>query len=223
MRDSMGLCYYKVRQGEALAEGRERMKLGNRIKELRTEMGWSQVTLAERAYVSRQTISNWETEKSYPDVQSLLILSDIFGVSLDDLIKGDVDTMKEKVNENDVKEMKLMQYISVVGFLLLMTAVPVFIDNGGELMRYIGLLLIGAISAVILISVHKYEQLKNDNDVHTYREVIAFMKGESLDDIEKKREAEKYRKQKTLTAVVAFIGLINMMIVVIMLIKELMN
>ena len=76
----MGLCYYKVRQGEALAEGREHMKLGNRIKELRTEMGWSQVTLAERAYVSRQTISNWETEKSYPDVQSLLILSDIFGV-----------------------------------------------------------------------------------------------------------------------------------------------
>jgi hypothetical protein len=81
----------------------------------------------------------------------------------------------------------------------------------------------GAISAVILISVHKYEQLKNDNDIHTYREVIAFMKGESLDDIEKKREVEKYRKQKTLTAVVAFIGLINMMILVIMLIKELMN
>ena len=82
------------------------MELSKRIKELRTELGWLQETLAERAYVSRQTISNWETEKSYPDVQSLLILSNIFGVSLDDLIKGDVDTMKETITKNDGKEMK---------------------------------------------------------------------------------------------------------------------
>ena len=199
------------------------MELSKRIKELRTEKGWSQEVLAERIYVSRQTISNWETEKSYPDVQSLLILGDIFGVSLDDLIKGDVDTMKEKVNEKDVRAMKFMRYTAVIGFLLLMTAVPVFNEYGSEFVRCIGLVLGGAISAVILISVHKYEQLKNDNDIHTYREVIAFMKGESLDDIEKKREAEKYRKQKTLTAVVTFIGLVNMVIAVIMLINELMN
>lgn len=199
------------------------MELSKRIKELRTEKGWSQEVLAERIYVSRQTISNWETEKSYPDVQSLLILGDIFGVSLDDLIKGDVDTMKEKVNEKDVRAMKFMRYTAVIGFLLLMTAVPVFNEYGSEFVRCIGLVLGGAISAVILISVHKYEQLKNDNDIHTYREVIAFMKGESLDDIEKKREAEKYRKQKTLTAVVTFIGLVNMVIAAIMLINELMN
>ena len=199
------------------------MELSKRIKELRTEKGWSQEVLAERIYVSRQTISNWETEKSYPDVQSLLILGDIFGVSLDDFIKGDVDTMKEKVNEKDVRAMKFMRYTAVIGFLLLMTAVPVFNEYGSEFVRCIGLVLGGAISAVILISVHKYEQLKNDNDIHTYREVIAFMKGESLDDIEKKREAEKYRKQKTLTAVVTFIGLVNMVIAVIMLINELMN
>lgn len=199
------------------------MELSKRIKELRTEKGWSQEVLAERIYVSRQTISNWETEKSYPDVQSLLILGDIFGVSLDDLIKGDVDTMKEKVNEKDVRAMRFMRYTAVIGFLLLMTVVPVFNEYGSEFVRCIGLVLGGAISAVILISVHKYEQLKNDNDIHTYREVIAFMKGESLDDIEKKREAEKYRKQKTLTAVVTFIGLANMVIAVIMLINELMN
>ena len=199
------------------------MELSKRIKELRTEKGWSQEVLAERIYVSRQTISNWETEKSYPDVQSLLILGDIFGVSLDDLIRGDVDTMKEKVNEKDVRAMRFMRYTAVIGFLLLMTAVPVFNEYGSEFVRCIGLVLGGAISAVILISVHKYEQLKNDNDIHTYREVIAFMKGESLDDIEKKREAEKHRKQKTLTAVVTFIGLVNMVIAVIMLITELKN
>ena len=71
-----------------MQKGVKRMELSKRIKELRTEKGWSQEVLAERIYVSRQTISNWETEKSYPDVQSLLILSNIFGVSLDDLIKA---------------------------------------------------------------------------------------------------------------------------------------
>ena len=55
------------------------MELSKTIKRLRTEKGWSQETLAEKAYVSRQTISNWETEKNYPDVHSLLILSDLFG------------------------------------------------------------------------------------------------------------------------------------------------
>ena len=73
------------------------LEIGKTIKQHRTELGWSQEALAEKAYVSRQTVSNWETEKSYPDVHSLLILSDLFGVSLDELIKGDVAVMKEQV------------------------------------------------------------------------------------------------------------------------------
>ncbi|MBR5372384.1 MAG: helix-turn-helix transcriptional regulator, partial [Oscillospiraceae bacterium] len=49
------------------------MELSKTIKKLRTEKGWSQETLAEKAYVSRQTVSNWETEKSFPDIHSLLL------------------------------------------------------------------------------------------------------------------------------------------------------
>lgn len=51
------------------------MELGNRIKQHRTAHGWSQDDLAEKAYVSRQTISKWENDKSYPDLQSLLLLA----------------------------------------------------------------------------------------------------------------------------------------------------
>ena len=79
------------------------MELHERIKKLRNEKGWSQEMLAERAYVSRQTVSNWETDKCYPDVRSLIILADIFGVSLDELIKGDVDTMKETITKHNMK------------------------------------------------------------------------------------------------------------------------
>ena len=66
------------------------MELGNRIKQYRAARGWSQDDLAEKAYVSRQTISNWENDKSYPDLQSLLLLGSLFGLSLDQLVKGTV-------------------------------------------------------------------------------------------------------------------------------------
>ena len=52
--------------------------VGGRIRELRAAHGMSQDDLAARVYVSRQTISSWENGKTYPDVQSLLLLSEIF-------------------------------------------------------------------------------------------------------------------------------------------------
>ena len=61
----------------------------------RQEAHLSQDELANRIYVSRQTISNWENDKSYPDVHSLVLLSEIFQISLDKLIKGDIEVMKD--------------------------------------------------------------------------------------------------------------------------------
>lgn len=71
------------------------MELGKQIKKYRNELGLSQDALAEKIYVSRQTISNWENDKNYPDVNSLVLLSEVFKVSIDNLIKGDVEIMKE--------------------------------------------------------------------------------------------------------------------------------
>ena len=73
------------------------MELGNRIKELRKAQNINQDELAEKLFVSRQTISNWENDKSYPDIQSVLLLSEIFGVSVDQLLKGDVEKMETTV------------------------------------------------------------------------------------------------------------------------------
>lgn len=69
------------------------MELGNQIKKYRSELQISQEQLADRIYVSRQTISNWENEKSYPDVNSLILLSEVFQTSIDKLIKGDIEIM----------------------------------------------------------------------------------------------------------------------------------
>ena len=54
------------------------MKIGKQIRKYRTEMELSQDELAEKIFVSRQTISNWENNKNYPDVKSLLLLSSLF-------------------------------------------------------------------------------------------------------------------------------------------------
>lgn len=79
--------------------GGEEMELGKQIKKHRQEVQLSQEKLADRVYVSRQTISNWENDKSYPDVNSLVLLSEIFQISLDNLIKGDIEVMKDVIQK----------------------------------------------------------------------------------------------------------------------------
>ena len=77
------------------------MELGQQLKAHRKELGISQDELAEKIFVSRQSISNWENNKTYPDIHTLLLLAETFGISLDELIKGDVEEMKEEINAQE--------------------------------------------------------------------------------------------------------------------------
>lgn len=86
-------------------QGGDEMELGKQIKMHRQEAHLSQEELANRVYVSRQTISNWENDKSYPDVNSLVLLSEIFQISLDNLIKGDIEVMKDVIQKEEIEKM----------------------------------------------------------------------------------------------------------------------
>ena len=79
--------------------------IGSKIKTLRLSKSMTQEQLAKALHVSAQAVSKWETGKSYPDIHSLLLLSALFDVSLDQLIKGDLETMKQEVNAADVRAM----------------------------------------------------------------------------------------------------------------------
>lgn len=70
------------------------MEIGKKLKDARMKSGFTQETVAEKINVSRQTISNWENEKSYPDIISVIALSDLYSISLDDLLKGDRKMME---------------------------------------------------------------------------------------------------------------------------------
>lgn len=84
------------------------MSFSKKLQNLRKEKGLSQEKLAEIVGVSRQAISKWELGQSYPEMDKLIILSDIFGVSIDSLIKdNELSTNiknKQKSNENDEDE-----------------------------------------------------------------------------------------------------------------------
>lgn len=173
------------------------MELGKQIRKYRQEAQLSQEDLSSRVYVSRQTISNWENDKSYPDVSSLVLLSEIFQISLDELIKGDIETMKEVIKKEEIEKMN--RYGVIYTLLLIATAVsavPLFMWLG-----HWAIIPWGMIFACAMVYAFKIEKVKKGNDVHTYREIVAFSEGKLLDDIQKQREIGKRPYQRLLLVV----------------------
>ena len=70
------------------------MSIGNQIMSIRREQQLTQEQFGSLFHVTRQTVSNWENGKSYPDLQLLVAISDQFGISLDTLLKEDTKMVK---------------------------------------------------------------------------------------------------------------------------------
>lgn len=159
------------------------MDISNQIKTRREAMGLSQEQLAEKLYVSRQTISNWERDKTYPDVQSLLMLSILFGTSIDTLVKGDVTVMEEAV-ERDRKRMGtrmmrlavLMLLLLAAAFALILSPAFVWMEEAWGVGIASAVVFLPAVAALVVAAI--LEQIKRENDLVTYREILAFMNGE---------------------------------------------
>lgn len=98
------------------------MEIGKKLKDARINSGFTQEKIAEKINVSRQTISNWETEKSYPDIISVIKLSELYSISLDDLLKGDkkmIEHLEESTNVVKSNQ-KLSIAIAINVFLLIL-------------------------------------------------------------------------------------------------------
>ena len=173
------------------------MELGKRIRAYRQEAQLSQEELAERIYVTRQTVSNWENDKNYPDINSLIMLGEVFQVSLDTLIKGDIDIMKAEIKREDVE--KLNRYGGIMG--LCMLAMAIFTVPLKKWIGYWAFVPFGIVWAVAMFFAVKIEKIKKANDIHTYKEIVAFTEGKHLDEIQKQREIGKRPYQKLLLAI----------------------
>lgn len=96
------------------------MEIGKKLRAARAKCGLTQEQAAEKLFVTRQTVSNWENEKSYPDIVSIVKISELYGVSLDELLKGDDEIMKHlEETTNVVKSGKRLFAAIILNIVLI--------------------------------------------------------------------------------------------------------
>lgn len=170
------------------------MEVKEQIRAYRSSLGLSQEELAEAVYVTRQTVSNWETGKSYPDIQSLLRLSALYGVSLDQLIKGDAERMKEKINDDEIRAFnRLSNVFALMMVLSLLAWAPL-----ACFLHWWGMALAVILFAFTFFLALRVEKEKKKYDIQSYKEIVAFLEGRRLDEISKAQEVAKRPYQKVL-------------------------
>ncbi len=175
------------------------MELGTKIKKYREGQNLSQDELALKILVSRQTISNWETSKSCPDIKSLAMLCNVFHISLDDFINKDIPEMRSRIDQGEVKRFNVMGYIFTAELLLVMaSAYPLFRLEGN-----IGIIIWLLIFLITFGTAFVIERFKKNNDIQTYKEIVAFVDGKQLTHDEAQQEIGKRMYQKIFAAILA--------------------
>ena len=177
------------------------MELGNKIKAYREKENMSQDELALKVFVSRQTISNWETNKTYHDIKTLSLLSHIFNITLDDFIKGDIKEMKEIIDEKKIKKFHSLGVIYSIELIVLMiSAYPLF-----KFLDIIGIIIWGIWAIITLTTAIFIEKFKKTNNIQTYKEIVAFSEGKQLTYAESQQELGKRIYQKVLLTILSAI------------------
>ena len=130
------------------------MEIGKKLKNARMSSGLTQECVAEELEVSRQTISNWENEKSYPDIVSVIKLSDIYSVSLDELLKGDIKMMEHlEESTNVVKSNRKLigAILANIALAVLLVMMNVLIPNPESSYFLAGVFCLMIVSASVLL------------------------------------------------------------------------
>lgn len=100
------------------------MEVGERLKLRRVELNLTQEYVAEVLGITRQTISNWENGRSYPDIERMIRLSDVYSLSLDELLKGDKKMVKH-LQENTLVNHFLKVFIIMLSINILLMIILV--------------------------------------------------------------------------------------------------
>lgn len=127
------------------------MNIGSMLKNARVRSGLTQERVAKELLVSRQTISNWENEKTYPDIMSVIKLSDLYEISLDELLKGDEKMMKHLNESTDVVKSNRNLMIAILVNIVVVVGIVIFNSVISENIYFIaGVLIFAIFSALIL-------------------------------------------------------------------------
>ena len=169
------------------------MELSKQIKKYRKEQNLSQEDLAEKIHVTRHTISNWERDKNIPDLNSLILLSEIFNTSLDNLVKGDVKIMETQLNNK-----RFNNWTWIMGISSILTAISV-----GPSLHYfgnLGYIIVILLATILVYSSIKIEKYKKQNSLFTYKQILDYMNGKPI-----KKINSDIKKHKIINAIISII------------------
>ncbi|BDR58106.1 helix-turn-helix domain-containing protein [Xylocopilactobacillus apicola] len=136
------------------------MKFSERLKTQRNKLNLTQKEVANELYVTQQTISSWENGRSYPDLETLIKLSDLYQISLDVLVKENVQL------QADIKKIQVLKEIRPVIWILMLINLTLIVINLGFLkdqkvsLTELGLILIMALNSFTLVYLNNFVQLK---------------------------------------------------------------
>ncbi|WP_381419747.1 helix-turn-helix domain-containing protein [Staphylococcus hyicus] len=179
------------------------MEVGHHIKAYRTAMQLSQSDLAEKIYVSSQTISNWENERSYPDLQNLIYLSEVFNVSLDQLVRGDVEEMKHNIDSSNIER---YGNIMVISMFLTAVSFAAALKYSEGWFGFLGPFVIWLIS---MYSAIKVDKIKKKHDVKTYKEIVDYMENGNTTIMK-----ERHRFKNGVETVVVVTGVVGVFLLI---------
>lgn len=180
------------------------MEIGKRIREYRKIYNLSQEQLADKIFVSRQTVSNWENDKTYPDIQIIVSLSILFNVSLDELIREDLEEMKMKINNKKAnKRADIYSLIMICSTILASLSIGLVVALPESKLIWIVpiILFLPAVWSSFVL-----EKFKRNNDLKTYKEILAFSQNKDVEMLRERRAPRRIRIEKGII-VLGYVGI----------------
>lgn len=109
------------------------MVFGEKLKIERSKKSWSQEELAERLFVSRQAVSKWENGQNYPSIEVIIKISDLFGLTIDELLRSDEELKKKVIDDSKQlanPQLKfLFDLVFFAGLAVMLTKIGILILN----------------------------------------------------------------------------------------------
>jgi len=93
------------------------MKFSEKIKEIRKMQNLTQEQFAEKIFISRNAVAKWESDRGYPDIQNLITISEVFEISLDDLIKNDKKLKTKIILDSASKKWHILVIIYLIAII----------------------------------------------------------------------------------------------------------
>jgi transcriptional regulator with XRE-family HTH domain len=107
------------------------MTFGEKLKNERTKRGWSQEELAEKLFVSRQSVSKWENGQNYPSIEIIIKISDLFGLTIDELLRSDEELTKKVIKDSRQLKYPRLKFafdvLTAIGIVILLVKIFVLV------------------------------------------------------------------------------------------------